>query len=656
MITENSVINTRYRLDKKIGQGGFAQVFLATDQLLKRKVAVKILNAELTEDESFLARFEREAQSVAGLDHPNILSIHDFGHADETAYLVMPYVEGGTLHSRLRQEKRLSPQDAYHYLKQAADALDYAHRRNIVHRDIKPQNMLLRAEDDRLLLADFGIAKVLGAASANSATGVMGTLSYMSPEQLNGVVGTTTDVYALGCVLFQMLTGQLPYSGTTEQVMMGHMMKPIPSIAEKAQGGLLMPPAVQSVIEKALAKKPEDRYQKAGDLARAFQAVLAEGAYQVTAQGTGAFPTDNTYIASPPTPTRPQTQPSLPVVPQADRPTEAISKPQITPPVPGYARTQAAFTQPPPPVMDTPSRGTMPPPPTNFVPGPPSPPTTYMPGPLLPSSAPRSNNNKALFAIIGGIAALLVVGAVLFLVLSGGSKTDTKTTPTAAIAAVTATATSAATTSAATTVAPTTAAVTTAAVVTTEAATATVAATPTVAPTATTAAPTATNAPPPLAVYAISTSRQNTAAPDGSVPAADSFTVGDEVYAFVVYEFAKVGDKVEVTLISNNNPQTPKTATFDKDKGNLFVSLDKPGEGSYKIEIRYNGQLLDPQPQFKVVAPAPTAVPYTEPPVAKTTVAPPPRTTVVPPPPQTTNPPPPPKTTVPPPQRTTPPA
>lgn len=272
MITENSLLNNRYLLEKKIGQGGFAQVFLATDTLLKRRVAVKVLNAELTEDNDFLARFEREAQSIASLDHPNILTVFDYGQAEDTAYLVMPYVDGGTLHQLLRQQRVLSLERTAHYLNQAAAALDYAHRRAIVHRDIKPQNMLLRAEDDRLFLADFGIAKVLGSTSAQKSTGIMGTLSYMSPEQLDGQVGLSTDVYALGCVLFQMLTGELPFTGSTQQVIMGHMSRPVPSVVERTAGRL--PGAVQAVLERALAKNPAERYQSAGELARAFQNVV----------------------------------------------------------------------------------------------------------------------------------------------------------------------------------------------------------------------------------------------------------------------------------------------------------------------------------------------------------------------------------------------
>jgi serine/threonine-protein kinase len=272
MITETSILNGRYQLEKKIGQGGFAQVFLATDLLLERRVALKVLNPELIGDGDFLERFSREARAIATLDHPNILAIYDFGQAEGTAYLVTPYIDGGTLYEKMRQEKNIPPPVAASYLQQVASALDYAHRRNIVHRDIKPHNMLLRSEDNHIFLADFGIAKVLSSASSQSRTSAIGTISYMSPEQLAGNVGKATDIYALGCVLFQMLTGQVPFTGPTEQVIMGHIHGEIPSVVARSQGRLS--PAMQAVFNRALAKQPEERYQTALEMSQAFDAAL----------------------------------------------------------------------------------------------------------------------------------------------------------------------------------------------------------------------------------------------------------------------------------------------------------------------------------------------------------------------------------------------
>ncbi len=480
MISEGSVLNTRYSLGKKIGQGGFAQVFLTTDQLLKRRVAVKVLNSDLTEDANFLGRFEREAQSIASLDHPNILAVYDYGQADNTAYLVMPYIEGGTLHDKMRRDKQLTMQQASAYLNQAAAALDYAHRRNIVHRDIKPQNMLLRSEDDRLLLADFGIAKVLSTASAQSHTGVMGTLSYMAPEQLEGNIGFGTDIYALGCVLFQMLTGELPYTGATEQVMMGHIMRPIPSIVERSRGNL--PQAIQSVIEKALAKRPEDRYHSAGELALAFHNVTRGVAANLLA-------TDVTLAARPPDSTQYPTQqlsrppgyppPANPTRPANPNPPqyEATQVSMVSPNAfqPGYTPTQ----------VHTPNQFYVPINPTQPVQTGPQP---YFGAP--PPPAPKKFNS----GLIGGIIAIVIVALVAIIgllllnnkdpkpvavtTLTAGPGTATTVSPSTTSNVTTA----ALTTGAATTTNLTTGPATTAAPVTTAAPTTVVATTVAVSP------------------------------------------------------------------------------------------------------------------------------------------------------------------------------
>jgi serine/threonine protein kinase len=275
VIGVGSVLDGRYRLERLIARGGFAQVFLATHLRLRQPVAVKVLHPELlaeAAEHDFLARFEREAQTIAALDHPNILGVRDYGPVDGTAYLVMPYIEGGTLATRLHTGEPLRLHEMGAYLRQAAAALDYAHQRQIVHRDVKPQNMLLRAADDRLLLADFGIAKLVGEATTRSRTGTLGTLAYMAPEQFQGQVGPAADVYALGCVLFQLLTGDVPYAGATEQVIYGHLHAPVPSLAARSRGRV--PAAAQPIIDRALAKDPAARFVGAGELARAFEATV----------------------------------------------------------------------------------------------------------------------------------------------------------------------------------------------------------------------------------------------------------------------------------------------------------------------------------------------------------------------------------------------
>ncbi len=276
MAMVGDVLNDRYRLDRLLGRGGFADVFLATDLgPLRRRVAVKVLKAELTEDPSFLARFKEEAARVAELDHSHILGVHDYGEAGGTAFLVMPYIEGGTLFDRLRGEGQFDLQQAAEYLRQAAAALDHAHSRGIIHRDVKPHNMLLRDGGNHLLLADFGIAKVVQEGQS-STTAAIGTIAYMAPEQFEGRVSPATDVYALGCVLLELLTGEPPFTGSTQQVLRGHLMAPVPSVVERSRGRVA--PTLQAVLERALAKEPGQRFRSAGDLARALMAVAAGAA------------------------------------------------------------------------------------------------------------------------------------------------------------------------------------------------------------------------------------------------------------------------------------------------------------------------------------------------------------------------------------------
>ena len=186
----------------------------------------------------------------------------------------MPYIRGGSLNARLHREDKFSLEQVDSCVRQASAALDYAHSHGIIHRDIKPQNMLIRVEDDRLLLADFGIAKLLGSStSATSRSAAIGTLAYMAPEQFRGEVTPAVDIYALGCVLFELLSGEAPFLGTTEQIVYSHMLAPIPSIVERSNG--MASERLQSVIERVLAKQPGDRFSGAGDLARSFSAAIA---------------------------------------------------------------------------------------------------------------------------------------------------------------------------------------------------------------------------------------------------------------------------------------------------------------------------------------------------------------------------------------------
>jgi DNA-binding beta-propeller fold protein YncE len=240
-----------YRVDSLVGRGGMGVVYRATDQSLERPVALKLIAPELAEDERFRVRFLRESRLAASLDHPSVVPIHEAGERDGQLYLAMRYVEGSDLKRLLESEGKLSPERAVGILTQIADALDAAHRRALVHRDVKPANVLLD-EDGHAYLTDFGIAKQLGGASTESGR-IVGTLDYLAPEQIRGdEVDGRTDCYALGCVLYECLAGAPPFRRATEaETLWAHMRDdPVP-IADHSE--------LDPVLARGLAKDREDR-------------------------------------------------------------------------------------------------------------------------------------------------------------------------------------------------------------------------------------------------------------------------------------------------------------------------------------------------------------------------------------------------------------
>lgn len=265
-----------YELIRRLGEGGMAQVYLARDVRLGREVAVKVLDTRLAERPGFRERFLREARVAAALDHPNIVPLYDFGDTEHMLYLVMPFVSGGSLQDVLRRAP-LPAGEVVTYGSQMTDALDYAHKRGVVHRDVKPANMLLHA-DGRLMLSDFGLAKILGPNSRPAAPRGhpdAGTPEYMAPEQIEGRTDERSDIYALGVVLYLLLTGHLPFTGSTSAaVMEGHLYR-IPEDPRSLNPAVT--PAMQAVIARALAKHSEDRFQSAGELGAALLGALVAG-------------------------------------------------------------------------------------------------------------------------------------------------------------------------------------------------------------------------------------------------------------------------------------------------------------------------------------------------------------------------------------------
>jgi serine/threonine-protein kinase len=267
-----TVFDGRYRIVRKLGAGGMANVYLAEDQELGRRVAIKILDDRHAADDSFIERFRREAKNAAGLSHPNIVSIYDRGEAEGTYYIAMEFLDGRSLKELIVGRGPAPVKVAIDYTRQILAAVGFAHRHGIVHRDIKPHNVLVGGEG-RLKVTDFGIARS-GASQMTEVGSIIGTAQYLSPEQARGApVDQTSDLYSVGVVLYEMLTGQVPFTGDTPlEIAMKHLSEvPAPPSELRAE----VPHDLDSVVLRALAKDPAERYQNAdemdADLARVAQ-------------------------------------------------------------------------------------------------------------------------------------------------------------------------------------------------------------------------------------------------------------------------------------------------------------------------------------------------------------------------------------------------
>ena len=261
----------RYELRRRVAQGGMSEVYLGYDRRVRRKVAVKVLYGS---DEPFVRRFEREALAVGTLSHDNILALYDFGEQRPWYYLVMPYIEGGTLRDYLLRRERLTLEEAASFLDQIASALQYAHDHGVVHRDVKPSNILLRL-DGHAYLVDFGLAKAkMEAESLTHAGAMVGTPEYMAPEQSNGLHDYRSDIYSLGIILYQMLTGRVPFTAESPvAISLKHIQTQPPP---PRQFNPDIPQSIEDVILKALEKDPNERYQEARILSAAYRKALQQ--------------------------------------------------------------------------------------------------------------------------------------------------------------------------------------------------------------------------------------------------------------------------------------------------------------------------------------------------------------------------------------------
>jgi serine/threonine protein kinase len=272
-----------YQIQEQIGRGGMAVVYRATQLSLDRSVALKVIVPEQADDPEFRARFQRESLIAASIDHPNVVPIYEAGRHGDLLFLAMRYVDGVTLRTLLQAEGPLPPDRAAHLIGQACAALGAAHARGLVHRDVKPANMLIdTSADDHLYLTDFGISRRVDSDTAATQTGSpVGTVDYMPPEQINGEpVDARTDVYALGCVLYQMLTGAVPFERDSDVAKLFAHVSSEPPAASAVRSGLTE--GIDEVIRRAMAKRPDDRYPSAHELAQAAASALAEAQRTVT--------------------------------------------------------------------------------------------------------------------------------------------------------------------------------------------------------------------------------------------------------------------------------------------------------------------------------------------------------------------------------------
>ncbi len=385
----------KYEIIEKLGRGGMAEVYKGYQKNLDRYVAIKLMHSFLISEQDFLKRFQQEARAMAALNHPNIVGVYDFDqYQEDTYYLVMEYVDGGTLKDKLetltKNKERLPLETSIRIVREVADALAYAHRRNMIHRDIKPANIMLDKDSGRALLTDFGIVKLVGGQTMGyTATGALiGTPAYMSPEQALGQSGDErADIYSLGVLLFQMMTGQLPYEADTPlAVVMKHVNSPTPlPVTFNPE----IPDALQAVIVKAMAKIPDDRYATAAELAAALRQI------DLAAPPPKKKVDDHATIAA--------TQLVSPEIAEHDTPVQMPPAPQPT-----------AVSQP--PVSQ--------------------PPAQPIPLPTQPSAASKKRF-PWLYAGIAAVLLLVIVGGIF--ALNGRNTTTTPTIPAVVEAADTAT-------------------------------------------------------------------------------------------------------------------------------------------------------------------------------------------------------------------------
>ena len=264
MIMKGQKISDRYQIIKSIGEGGMANVYLAYDTILDRNVAVKVLRGDLSNDEKFVRRFQREALAASSLSHPNIVEVYDVGEDNGEYYIVMEYIEGKHLKNLLKKRGKLTLSEAVDIMLQITDGMAAAHDSYIIHRDIKPQNIMI-LENGLVKITDFGIAMAMNATQLTQTNSVMGSVHYLPPEQASGQGSTLqSDIYSMGIVMYELLTGELPFKGDNAvEIALKHLKEPIPDIREKIPN---VPNSIYNIIKRATAKNPKNRYNDAREM------------------------------------------------------------------------------------------------------------------------------------------------------------------------------------------------------------------------------------------------------------------------------------------------------------------------------------------------------------------------------------------------------
>ena len=274
MIIKGQKIDGRYQIIRTIGEGGMANVYLAYDTILDREVAVKILRGDLAGDEKFVKRFQREAKAASSLNHPNIVEMYDVGEDDGNYFLVMEFVDGRTLKSLVKKRGALSLTEVIDIMLQLTSGIAHAHDSYLIHRDLKPQNVLM-LEDGRAKITDFGIAVALNSTELTQTNSVMGSVHYLPPEQANGGgASVKSDIYSLGILMYELLIGKLPFKGENAvEIAIKHMKEPIPSVRSQNES---IPQSIENIILKACAKNPKNRYDSVNEMHEDLKNALNE--------------------------------------------------------------------------------------------------------------------------------------------------------------------------------------------------------------------------------------------------------------------------------------------------------------------------------------------------------------------------------------------